>query len=156
MNKHIYIGLGSNIEPREDYIKQAIEKIAVKNTIVACADLLESEPMGFEADTNFINTVIEIETEMSPRELLICLKEIEKELGRKSKSKNGVYSSRTIDLDILYFDNQTLISPELVIPHPELANRSFVLIPLSQIAPNFKDPLHLLTVETLLSKLMKG
>lgn len=152
-NKNVFIGLGSNIEPRVDYINKAIELLGEKHHVRSIADFIETEPWGFEADTDFLNTVLELETNATPRELLLHLKDIEKQLGRKIKSDGKVYHSRTIDLDILYFGTEILISPELKIPHPELYKRTFVLEPLKQIASNFKDPLQMKTVLELCSDL---
>ena len=147
--KHVFIGLGSNIEPRSEYINRAIQRISEKHILEAQADFIETEPWGFEADTNFLNTVILISTTFNPRELILDLQAIELELGRKIKSANNTYSSRTIDLDLLFFGDEILVSPDLELPHPEIANRTFVLEPLNQIAPNFRDPLCLKTVNEL-------
>lgn len=148
-----FIGLGSNIEPRKNFLNQAIDAISLRHRIVHLADVIETEPVGFNADTPFLNTVVEIATDFSPRKLLINLKEIENTLGRTSKSVNKNYSSRTIDLDILYFGGEILVTPDLVVPHPEIANRAFVLEPLVQIAPHFRDPLRLKSVTSLLDEL---
>jgi len=143
-NERIFIGLGSNIEPRKDFILKAIEAIQVLGELLQSSSIIETEPMGFDAQTNFLNAVIEIRTDLTPRALLLKLQEIEKKMGRISKSKNKVYSSRTIDLDILYYGQQILLSPELTIPHPEIFNRDFVLTPLKEIAGDFVDPVRLI------------
>lgn len=139
----IFIALGSNIEPRKDFIQQAISEIQTFGELINTSSIIETEPKGFEADMNFLNAVIEIRTDLTPRALLLKLQEIEKKLGRTSKSQNKIYSSRTIDLDILYFGQQILISPELTIPHPEIFKRDFVLIPLKEIAGDFVDSLRM-------------
>lgn len=149
-HRGVFIGLGSNIEPRQDYINRAIAAVSEKHEVIRVAACIETEPYGFEAETKFLNTVIEISTEFTPRELMLHLQEIEKSLGRKTKSANKKYTSRTVDLDILYFNREILISPELVIPHPELHKRLFVLEPLNQIASHFKDPLKMKTAGELL------
>lgn len=141
--ERVFIALGSNIEPRKDFIDIAIALIQTFGELINTSSIIETEPFGFESETNFLNAVIEIKTDLSPRALLIKLQEIEKKLGRKSKSQNKNYSSRTIDLDILYFGKQILVSPELTIPHPEIFNRDFVLIPLKEIAGDFVDPLRM-------------
>jgi 2-amino-4-hydroxy-6-hydroxymethyldihydropteridine diphosphokinase len=141
--ERVFIALGSNIEPRLEYIQKAITEIQTKAELVRTSSVIETEPMGFEAETNFLNAVIEIKTELTPRELLLHLKEIELSLGRSSKSENKNYTSRTIDLDILYYGQQILVSPELTIPHPEIFKRDFVLIPLREIAGDFLDPFYL-------------
>lgn len=141
--ERVFIALGSNIEPRKDFIDIAIALIQTFGELINTSSIIETEPFGFESETNFLNAVIEIKTDLSPRALLIKLQEIEKKLGRKSKSQNKNYSSRTIDLDILYFGQQILVSPELTIPHPEIFKRDFVLIPLREIAGDFVDPLRM-------------
>jgi 2-amino-4-hydroxy-6-hydroxymethyldihydropteridine diphosphokinase len=141
--ERVFIGLGSNIEPRLEFIQKAIAEIQTRAELVRTSSIIETEPMGFEAETNFLNAVIEIKTELTPRELLLHLKEFELSLGRSSKSAYKNYTSRTIDLDILYYGQQILVSPELTIPHPEIFKRDFVLIPLREIAGDFVDPLRM-------------
>jgi 2-amino-4-hydroxy-6-hydroxymethyldihydropteridine diphosphokinase len=141
--ERVFIALGSNIEPRLEYIQKAIAEIQAKAELVRASNIIETEPMGFEAETNFLNAVIEIKTELTPRELLLHLKEIELSLGRSSKSAYKNYTSRTIDLDILYYGQQIIVSPELTIPHSEIFKRDFVLIPLREIAGDFVDPLRM-------------
>lgn len=155
MNEKVFIGLGSNIEPRLTYLNKAIERIEKNHEIVSIADFVETEPWGFEAATLFLNTVIEIKTNANPRELLLELQSIENELGRTSKSANQSYTSRTIDLDILYFNREILVSPDLTIPHPEIHKRLFVLEPLRQIAPNFQDPKSLRLVREMYQTLIE-
>jgi 2-amino-4-hydroxy-6-hydroxymethyldihydropteridine diphosphokinase len=147
--ERVFIALGSNIEPRKDFMDKAIAAIQTFGELVNASSIIETEPFGFESETNFLNAVIEIKTDLSPRALLINLQEIEKKLGRKSKSQNKNYSSRTIDLDILYYGKQILVSPELTIPHPEIFNRDFVLIPLQEIAGDFVDPLRMSNINLL-------
>ena len=147
--ERVFIALGSNIEPRKDFMDKAIAAIQTFGELVNASSIIETEPFGFESETNFLNAVIEIKTDLSPRSLLLKLQEIEKNLGRKSKSQNKNYSSRTIDLDILYFGKQILVSPELTIPHPEIFNRDFVLTPLKEIAGDFVDPLRMSNINLL-------
>jgi 2-amino-4-hydroxy-6-hydroxymethyldihydropteridine diphosphokinase len=147
--ERVFIALGSNIEPRKDFMDKAIAAIQTFGELVNASSIIETEPFGFESETNFLNAVIEIKTDLSPRALLLNLQEIEKKLGRKSKSQNKNYSSRTIDLDILYYGKQILVSLELTIPHPEIFNRDFVLIPLQEIAGDFVDPLRMSNINLL-------
>jgi 2-amino-4-hydroxy-6-hydroxymethyldihydropteridine diphosphokinase len=147
--ERVFIALGSNIEPRKDFMDKAIAAIQTFGELVNASSIIETEPFGFESETNFLNAVIEIKTDLSPRSLLLKLQEIEKKLGRKSKSQNKNYSSRTIDLDILYFGKQILVSPKLTIPHTEIFNRDFVLIPLKEIAGDFVDPLRMTNINHL-------
>ena len=147
--ERVFIALGSNIEPRKDFMDKAIAAIQTFGELINASSIIETEPFGFESETNFLNAVIEIKTDLSPRALLLKLQEIEKKLGRKSKSQNKNYSSRTIDLDILYYGKQILVSLELTIPHPEIFNRDFVLIPLKEIAGDFVDPLRMSNINLL-------
>jgi 2-amino-4-hydroxy-6-hydroxymethyldihydropteridine diphosphokinase len=147
--ERVFIALGSNIEPRKDFMDKAIAAIQTFGELINASSIIETEPFGFESETNFLNAVIEIKTDLSPRALLLNLQEIEKKLGRKSKSQNKNYSSRTIDLDILYYGKQILVSLELTIPHPEIFNRDFVLIPLQEIAGDFVDPLRMSNINLL-------
>jgi len=134
-----YIGLGSNLGKRLGNIRSAIAAleqvpgIIIRNT----SSVYETEPVGNIHQPKFINSVVEIETRLSATELLISLQRIEKHMGRKRQRKD---EPRIIDLDILYCDQLIVDTKELSIPHPEAAKRAFVLIPLSEIAPNFKDP----------------
>lgn len=129
-----YIGLGSNLGNRQENIRLAIDKInQLKNTKVSKASsIIETEPVGGPCQGKFLNAAIEIQTALSAQELLNNLKNIEAELGRIRATKNG---PRTIDLDILVFDNQEIKERDLIVPHPRILEREFVLAPLREIAP---------------------
>lgn len=135
MTKHkIYLGLGSNLGDRQGNISRAyaeIEKLI--GAIVRQSALYESEPWGFESDNYFINSVICCETTLSPREVLKTTQSIERLLGRTQKSVDGHYHDRTIDIDILLYDDLTVNEPDLKIPHPLMRQRDFVMKPLSEI-----------------------
>ena len=135
MTKHkIYLGLGSNLGDRQGNISRAyaeIEKLI--GAIVRQSALHESEPWGFESDNSFINSVICCETTLSPREVLKTTQFIERLLGRTQKSVDGHYHDRTIDIDILLYDDLTVNEPDLKIPHPLMRQRDFVMKPLSEI-----------------------
>lgn len=135
MTKHkIYLGLGSNLGDRQGNISRAyaeIEKLI--GAIVRQSALYESEPWGFESDNSFINSVICCETTLSPREVLKNTQSIERQLGRTQKSVDGHYHDRTIDIDILLYDDLTVNEPDLKIPHPLMRQRDFVMKPLSEI-----------------------
>ena len=135
MTKHkIYLGLGSNLGDRQGNISRAyaeIEKLI--GTIVRQSALYESEPWGFESDNSFINSVICCETTLSPHEVLKKTQSIERQLGRTQKSVDGHYHDRTIDIDILLYDDLTVNEPDLKIPHPLMRQRDFVMKPLSEI-----------------------
>ena len=136
----VYIGLGSNLGDRKANIREAEEKIAAlpETRIVKASSLYESEPLG-NAKTWFVNSVIEVETEFEPDELLKRTKAIETAMGRK-RVKGKRWGSRIIDLDLLLFDNQTVNKRNLKLPHPEMHKRRFVLLPLSELAPHVTHP----------------
>lgn len=135
MTKHkIYLGLGSNLGDRQGNISRAyaeIEKLI--GAIVRQSALYESEPWGFESDNLFTNSVICCETTLSPHEVLKKTQSIERQLGRTQKSVDGHYHDRTIDIDILLYDDLTVNEPDLKIPHPLMRQRDFVMKPLSEI-----------------------
>ncbi len=134
-----YLGLGSNLGKRLGNIRSAIAALEQVPgiVIIKVSSVYETDPMGNVNQPKFLNSVVEIETRLPATELLLTLQRIEKHMGRKRQRKD---EPRIIDLDILYCDQLIVDTKELSIPHPEAAKRAFVLIPLSEIAPNFKDP----------------
>src|SRR6185295_6394345 len=140
MPHRVYIGLGSNLGDRKANIREAEERLSkLPDTRIAKASALyESEPLG-DAKTWFVNSVLEIETDFEPDELMKRLRAIEAAMGRK-RVKGKRWGSRIIDLDILMFDNQTVTKRSLKIPHPEMHKRRFVLLPLSELAPHVSHP----------------
>ena len=135
-----YLLLGSNISPRNEYLNSAKELIQREiGVIQTCSSIYESEPWGFEAENCFLNEVLIVDTDLSARALLDESQRIEKRLGRIRKSDSG-YASRTMDIDILFFDDAVLSRPGLTIPHVQIQNRRFTLLPLVEIAPDFKHP----------------
>jgi 2-amino-4-hydroxy-6-hydroxymethyldihydropteridine diphosphokinase len=129
-----YIGLGSNLGDREAQLLRAADALDA----VRLSPVIETEPWGFEDQPRFLNAVAEVETELSPRQLLDRLLEIEKALGRTRDGPR--YGPRTIDLDLLIYDDQVIDEPGLQVPHPRLAERSFVLEPLAALVPERKIP----------------
>lgn len=113
---------------------KAIEKIEEQiGSVVRQSALLETEPWGFESDYAFVNAAVCVETEMSPRKLLKATQRIEREMGRETKSIGGEYHDRIIDIDILLYGDQQVNEEDLVIPHPLMQERDFVMIPLREI-----------------------
>lgn len=150
MNK-VYISVGSNLGNREKNIKEAINLIKSYGlNISKISPIYETEPVGFKEQNLFLNLVIELETNLLPAELLSILKQVETRLDKKIERKWG---PRTIDLDILLYDDIILELPELQIPHKLMHTRRFVLIPLSQIAPNVKHPILNKTMKVLVDEL---
>ncbi len=132
-----YLGLGSNLGNREEYILKALSELSKKMKILQNSEIIETKPYGNVNQPDFLNCVTKIETELNPLELLKICTEIEKKLGRKRSQK---WASRTIDIDILFYGNETFQSDELTIPHPEIQKRKFVLKSLNEICPDFVHP----------------
>ncbi len=129
-----YLGLGTNIGDKEANIRKAIEKIEESvGDVVRQSALYVSEPWGFESENLFVNAVVCVHTSLSPRRLLVATQRIEQQMGRKRKSRNGVYHDRIIDIDILLYDDLHISYPDLVIPHPLMQQRDFVMIPLREV-----------------------
>ncbi|HET9570396.1 MAG TPA: 2-amino-4-hydroxy-6-hydroxymethyldihydropteridine diphosphokinase [Bacteroidales bacterium] len=146
----IYLGLGSNLGDKEANLKQAIKYIEKQiGPIVALSVFFVSEPWGFESKNHFLNACVAAETMINPKRCLSAIKAIEASLGRPKKT-SGPYMDRVIDLDILFYDDLVLEGPELVIPHPLLHQRRFVLKPLMEIAPNLVHPVLGKTISELL------
>lgn len=150
--KHIvYLSLGSNVEPREHTLQKAIELIRkhyeVGNELLI-SPIYESEPWGFQTELKFLNLCIQAKTHKTPHEILKINQHIENQLGRKPK-KTDQYESRPIDIDILFFDNHIISTPELIIPHPHLEKRMFVLDPLKCLCFSFLHPVLMKTIQEL-------
>jgi 2-amino-4-hydroxy-6-hydroxymethyldihydropteridine diphosphokinase len=147
----VFIGLGSNLGDRRANIAEALDRVRKLpgTRIVKESSLYESEPHG-DAKTWFVNGVVEIETDLSPENLLKKLKSIESAMGRK-RVKGKRWGSRVIDLDILFYGTQVVKKRGLKVPHAELANRRFVLLPLSELAPQLVHPVLQATVSDLLA-----
>jgi 2-amino-4-hydroxy-6-hydroxymethyldihydropteridine diphosphokinase len=132
----LYLSLGTNLGDRQSNLDTALTLIAREvGTIIAASDIIETEPWGFDSPNQFLNMAVKVQTNLQPLEVLRTTQEIERTLGRNHKTVNGVYHDRLIDIDILLYDNLVMNSPELTIPHPRMYQRSFVIQPLAQIAP---------------------
>ena len=152
MDNIAYIGIGSNQGNKYENCVLAIDSICSykENTLLKQSSFYRTEPWGYKEQDDFVNAVIKMETSLSPLNLLSILQSVERKLGKK---KNGKWGPRTIDLDILFYNNQTLESPQLTIPHPLLHQRGFVLIPLKEIARHLIHPVLNQTVSQLLDRL---
>jgi len=140
MNHVAYISIGSNLNDRINNCKIAIDQIRLFSKISSYSSFYETEPWGYKDKNLYINSVIRIETNLNPYELLSNLQLIEKKIGRLKKTKRNFYEPRVIDLDILFFDELIVTSPELTIPHMHLYDRNYVLIPLNEIDSEFQCP----------------
>ncbi|MCM3227640.1 2-amino-4-hydroxy-6-hydroxymethyldihydropteridine diphosphokinase [Terribacillus saccharophilus] len=132
--KQAWIALGSNIAPRETYLQQAIQMLSEHEEIKLnqVSTVYETEPVGYENQDQFLNLVAEVETSLDPMELLRICQKIEQDLGRKRIIRWG---PRTVDLDILLYSTENMNVEELILPHPRMHERAFVLVPLAEIAP---------------------
>lgn len=138
----VYVGLGTNLGNKEENLRTAIALINQKiGKVVSLSSFYETAAWGFVSEHTFLNAAACIDTSLSPVEVLHLTQEIERELGRKQKSVQGMYSDRPIDIDILLYDNLILQTPELTVPHPLMTERRFVMEPLAEIAPGFVHPI---------------
>lgn len=137
----VYLSLGSNLGDKKQYIVQAIKLINERiGLVLVSSAFYTTAPVGFESDNNFINSACLVLSALNPDELLQKSQEIEKELGRSNKTENMQYTDRVIDIDILFYDNIVLKSDKLIIPHPHLHKRAFVIDPLAEIAADYIHP----------------
>lgn len=154
MNTIIYLGLGSNLGNRQAALEAACAALAPGVRVRRRSPVYETAPWGYTEQDDFLNLVVEAETELAAEELLARLKGIEQQLGRQRRFRNG---PREIDIDLLLYGEQELsmqtAAGELQVPHPGLAQRAFVLVPLADLAPDLVIPGQGVTVADLLSRL---
>lgn len=153
MMERCYILFGSNMGDKDALFAQACLLINNRcGRVVQVSAAYESEPWGFEAEEWFLNRVIVVETEKSPEELLQQLLEIERELGRIRHPEIQGYTSRTADLDLLYFGHRVINTDTLTVPHPRLHLRRFALVPMCEVAPEWVHPIFGRTQQELLQQ----
>ena len=141
MTAHSFILLGSNLGKRESLLKQAITMIGeICGEVMASSKIYETEPWGFVSENNFLNQVVMIKTELEAHDLLKELLSIEATLGRQRDENVKSYTSRPMDLDILYYGDMIINDTDLIVPHPRLHMRRFTLLPLCDIASDFEHP----------------
>lgn len=134
MLHHVYFSIGSNIGNRKRLVRDAIALLNERvGEVERQSSLYETEPWGFDSPNKFINACVCCVTTLSPHQLLAITQHIERELGRTEKTKDGEYHDRIIDIDILLYDDLCVNSPNLVIPHPHMHERAFVMTPLREI-----------------------
>ncbi len=133
----VFLAVGSNLGDRLHHLDLAKRHLQNKNKIIKSSVVYETDPVGGPSQGKYLNAVWEIETQLSPRELLDELLSIEKEMGRERSVPNA---PRTIDLDILFYGDKIIEEPGLTVPHPRLHERAFVLKPMMNVAPDWKHP----------------
>jgi 2-amino-4-hydroxy-6-hydroxymethyldihydropteridine diphosphokinase len=137
----VYLSLGSNTGDRQTHLRNALSHIPGKiGKILTLSGFYQTQPWGYVSQEPYLNMAIAVETALNPATLLSETQAIEKTVGRRDKTINGVYHDRIIDIDILLYDDLIIQSPTLTIPHPLMHQRTFVLHPLAEIAPHLIHP----------------
>lgn len=149
MQHLVYLALGANLGDRLSNLRAAIRSLPPKVRVLAESRVYETPPWGYTEQPPFLNMAIRAETDLTPPALLSYLKHIEAQMGRE---KSVHWGPRLIDMDILFYDDLTLNSPNLVIPHPHLHERGFVLAPLADLAPELEHPLLRRSIRDLLAR----
>lgn len=147
--KTVYLAIGSNIEPKKN-IALALKYLAKLGKVISVSEIIKTKPVGYLEQADFLNGAIKFKTLLPPASLLRELKNIEQLLKRNTPFRNG---PRTIDIDIIFYGNLILNTPDLVIPHPRASERYFVLKPLAEIAPRKVHPVLKKQVKTLLKNI---
>ena len=146
---------GGNLGPVARNLEEARRRIGERvGTVVAASSMRDSEAWGFESDDRFLNQVLVVETALEPEQVLDACQRIESEMGRVRTPGAG-YSSRTMDIDILFYENCVISTERLVVPHPRMEQRDFVLAPLEEVLPAFVHPVSGKTVRQLLAELKR-
>jgi 2-amino-4-hydroxy-6-hydroxymethyldihydropteridine diphosphokinase len=146
--KTIYLGLGSNLGGREENLKRALAALAPEISVTKTSKMYETAPMYVTDQPEFLNMVYEAVTELPPQDVLQKIKTIQKEMGEHEHNR-----PRIIDIDILFYGDEIIGTPELTVPHPKIAERAFVLAPMADIVPDFVHPILHGTIAELLAKL---
>ena len=151
----VYLALGTNLGNRQKNMLAAIENIEKQiGTVVSQSAFYDSEPFGFESDNRFLNSVVKVKTDLLPNQLIEVSQQIELDMGRTEKSDGEEYTDRLIDIDILFYDREVIENDSrLIIPHPRMNERDFVLKPMAEIAPDFVHPVLNKTIDELLGEL---
>ncbi|HEU5232463.1 MAG TPA: 2-amino-4-hydroxy-6-hydroxymethyldihydropteridine diphosphokinase [Terriglobales bacterium] len=150
MTHRVYLSLGSNLGNRAANLQKCIRLLGKLGDIAKVSSFYETEPMELREQPWFVNSVVKLETQLSARELLSRIQQIEAQLGRSREINKG---PRTIDIDILLFDSEVIKDSDLQIPHPTMHKRRFVLAPLTEISARVKHPVLGATAEELLQRL---
>lgn len=145
-----YVALGSNLGERLQNLQQAVDRLGELGRMTAISHVYETDPVGYTEQPLFLNAVVRLETALPPAELMTALLAIEQAMGRVRTIK---YGPRTLDLDLLFYDQVVMVGDHLTLPHPRLHERAFVLVPLAEIAPQLVHPRRQRTVQELLDEL---
>lgn len=137
----VYLSLGSNLGDKAHHLRFAVEQIQKQiGPVVALSAFLVTEPWGFNSSNTFLNAAAVVETTLLATDVLHLTQQIEREMGRATKSNGHSYSDRVIDIDLLMYDDLVMHTPELILPHPLMHKRRFVLDPLKEIVPEAMHP----------------
>lgn len=150
----VYVSLGTNLGDKDNNLRTAVRLMQERiGKVISLSSFYETAPWGFQSEHSFLNAAACIETRLSPKQLLLVTQQIERELGRTQKSSGNVYKDRLIDIDLLMYDNLQIHSDQLVLPHPLMTERLFVLEPLAEIASETIHPVTGKTIRELLELL---
>ena len=137
----VYLGLGTNLGDKEQNLRMSIKKIEERiGNVVSLSAFYATAPWGFSSENSLLNAAVCVETTLLPLQVLEETQRIERELGRTEKSVNGLYADRLIDIDLLLYDDRVMDAEGLILPHPLMTERRFVMEPLSEIAPDVVHP----------------
>ncbi len=153
MEHIVYLALGTNLGDRAENLRRAREALPPQVQLLAASSVYETPPWGYLDQPAFYNQVILVKTQLEPEELLVYLKRVESNLGRQATFR---YGPRLIDLDILFYDDLIIDRPGLTIPHPQLAQRPFVLVPLAELQPELQHPVLGKSIRQLLADIDAG
>jgi 2-amino-4-hydroxy-6-hydroxymethyldihydropteridine diphosphokinase len=146
----VYLSLGSNLGDREENLKRTIQLLSARLRMGKVSSIYDTEPEGVAPQPRFLNMVCEVFTRLAPKDMLTLTKGFEAMMGRAPRTTNA---PRPIDIDILFYGDQVVATPELTIPHPRLSERAFVLVPLAEIASELVPPVSHKTIKDLLLEL---
>ncbi|MFC1874984.1 2-amino-4-hydroxy-6-hydroxymethyldihydropteridine diphosphokinase [Chloroflexota bacterium] len=149
----VYLSLGSNLGDHKENLDRALEYLSQRLRVTGKSSVYDTEPMENPAQPRFLNMVCQAKTMLKPEDLLTLVKGIERKMGRLPSRPN---SPRPIDIDILFYGDKVISTPELKIPHPRMNHRAFVLVPLAEIAPTLVHPVNKKTAKEMLREIKKG